>query len=83
MKLIFEHIIVNGYVIDVYGSVDYDEKAEEYLCDIDYFVVTFDGYRVKWQDFFQDVNNRELFFKTLEDTEEQYQEYLRQIYHGH
>lgn len=84
MKLIFEHIVVNGYIIDVYGSVHYTELFDKlYYVSPDEMIVTKNGYPIDWFAFIKNKNNEELFWQTLGDTEKQYQQYLMEIYNGY
>lgn len=83
MRLIFEHLIVNGYVIDVYGEVWCCSGEELYYVMPDFFYITKDGFRFSSCVFFSSSKLKELFWKTLNDTEDQYQDYLRNIYHGY
>lgn len=81
MKLIFEHIIVNGYVIDVYGSVA--KCLEGYYVSIEKLYITHNGYKVMNKSFLNDPILYNMFVEALYDTEEQYQQYLMDIYHGY
>ena len=87
MKLIFEHIIVNGYIIDVYGDVDYYYAQSEvncvYFVNIKRLKITKDGFPFHEGSFAMDHKSSNLFIKALEDTEKQYQQYLMEIYNGY
>ena len=84
MRLVFEHLIVNGYVIDVYGEIDfyqYPNQDAVYFVNIKKLKATNNGFKIDEKLFY--LEYEKLFFKTLVDTELEYQDYLRDIYNGH